>query len=133
MKGADFGLPLFCVHIIVLINAMLYIKQEHMFDKGGDKMNVVGAMLTMLMDDMKCVRNAAEYAIESARCMQEAEAEWFSVHARNKYDNIVEVYENVVRYAELHEKAASGDPVSAALHEYLEDQMQELKHLIDDL
>lgn len=96
-------------------------------------MNVVGAMLTMLMDDMKCVRNVAEFAIEAARVRQDAEAEWFSVHARHWYDNIVEVYDSFVMYAELQEKASTGDPVSAALNEYLENQMQELKHLIDDL
>lgn len=104
-----------------------------MFDKGGDKMNVVGTMLTMLMDDIKSVRKVAEYSMEASSGRKDAEAEWFAVHARNRYDNIVEVYERVVRYSELHEKAASGDPVSEALHEYLEDQMQELRHLIDDL
>ena len=96
-------------------------------------MNVVGAMLTMLMDDIKSVRNVAEYSMEASSCRKDAEAEWFAVHARNRYDNIVEVYENVVRYAELQEKASTGDPVSAALHEYLENHMQELRHLIDDL
>lgn len=96
-------------------------------------MNVIGAMLTMLMDDMKCVRNVAEFAIEAARVRKDADAEWFAVHARHWYDNIVEVYESFVMYAELQEKASSGDPVSAALNEYLENQMQELKHLIDDL
>lgn len=96
-------------------------------------MNVVGAMLTMLMDDIKSVRKVAEYSMEASSCRKDAEAEWFAVHARHWYDNIVEVYESFVRYAELQEKASSGDPVSAALNKYLENQMQELKHLIDDL
>lgn len=96
-------------------------------------MNVIGAMLTILMDDIKDAKRIAEYVIEAVSCNRDAEAEWFTEHARSRYDKIVADYGYIVRYAELQEKEASGDPVSAALHGYLEDQMRDLRHLMDDL
>lgn len=94
---------------------------------------MINEMLTVLMDGIKDANMLVDYACDAMHAGMNIEADFFRDHAEQRYDKIVEDQEWIMRYIGIPEKVRQGDPISVALNDYVNYQIKDLRHRIDDL